>query len=313
MILLTACKPPARTDVECKPMSEPEIITEARKAVDEEGDDAGRMLAQLFLNAVKSGMTQDEVLRALGTSRWVKDCSFTQFRKGVVPVRTMIGDGDQRQQISVIGLDFYIRDGKDRERWGAWIGLSNFTGSIIANQGSIWYAWAIAKHETADSSGTYNQFTNGLANGGVGAHGQRGEPYYASSEGDGWGLFQRDSSSGHPVTTEETWSWDGNMMGFLQNEYPEHLTIANNYVDSVQRNNVSTFEEPQFTIKGRSISGRDVLALTWYNGPQGRSNSRLLHFDPTQPSGQRWSLDLPNAPSKNQPYVYEIINQYNGG
>jgi len=184
---------------------------------------------------------------------------------------------------------------------------------IIANQGSIWYAWAIAKHETADSSGTYNQFANGLANGGVGVHGGQGEPFYASSEGDGWGLFQRDSSSGHPVTTEETWSWDGNMMGFLQNEYPEHLTTANNYVDSVQRNNVSTFQEPQFTIKGRSISGRDVLALTWYNGPQGRSNSRLLHFDPTQPSGQRWSLDLPNAPSKNQPYVHEIMNQYNGG
>jgi len=184
---------------------------------------------------------------------------------------------------------------------------------IIANQGNIWYAWAIAKHESADSSGYYNQFANGLANDGVGAHGAKGEPFYAPSEGDGWGLFQRDSSSNIPVSTAETWSWDRNTLGFLHDEYPVHLGIANSYVDSVQNNNPDTFEEPQFTINGQVISGRHILALTWYNGRQGRSNSTMLHFDSTKPSGQRWSLGLPNAPKKNQPYVYEIMDQYNGG
>jgi len=184
---------------------------------------------------------------------------------------------------------------------------------IIANQGDVWYAWAIAKHESADSTGYYNQFANGLANGGAGVHGAKGEPFYAPSEGDGWGLFQRDSASGIPVTTQETWSWDRNAMGFLNDEYPGQLQIANNYVNSVQNSNPNTFEEPQFTIKGQAISGRDVLALTWYNGPQGRSNSRLLHFDGSKPAGQRWSLDLPNAPGKPQSYVAEIMDQYNGG
>jgi len=184
---------------------------------------------------------------------------------------------------------------------------------IIANQGDIWYAWAIAKHESADSTGYYNQFANGLANGGAGAHGAKGEPFYAPSEGDGWGLFQRDSASDIPVSTAETWSWDRNTLGFLHDEYPVHLGIANSYVDSVQSNNPNTFEEPQFTIKGQVMSGRHVLALTWYNGRQGRSNSTMLHFDGSKPSGQRWSLGLPNAPKKNQPYVDEIMDQYNGG
>lgn len=178
---------------------------------------------------------------------------------------------------------------------------------IMANQGSIWYAWAIAKHESGDSKGDYNQFANGLDNGGAGAHGAKGEPFYAPSEGDGWGLFQRDSASGVPVTTKETWSWDGNMRDFINDEYPEQLRIANNYVDSVKRNNPNTFVEPQFTIKGQAISGRDVLALTWYNGPQGRSNSRLMPFN-----GGSWSLDLPNAPEKSQPYAHEIMDTYNG-
>ena len=178
---------------------------------------------------------------------------------------------------------------------------------IIANQGTIWYAWAIAKHESRDSKGDYNQFANGLDNGGAGAHGAKGEPFYAPSEGDGWGLFQRDSASGIPVTTKETWSWNGNMRGFINDEYPEQLLIADNYVNSVMRNNPTTFVEPQFTIKGQVISGRDVLALTWYNGPQGRSNSRLMHFN-----GSSWLLDLPNAPEKSQPYVHEIMDTYNG-
>jgi hypothetical protein len=149
---------------------------------------------------------------------------------------------------------------------------------IIANQGAVWYAWAIAKHESQDSAGIYNQFANGLANGGAGAHGAEGEPFYSPKEGDGWGLFQRDSASGHPVTTEETWNWDSNMKGFLHDEYPEHLAIANNYVNGVRNSHPTTFEEPQFTIKGRVISGRDVLALTWYNGPQGRSNASMLNL-----------------------------------
>jgi hypothetical protein len=178
---------------------------------------------------------------------------------------------------------------------------------IIANQGSIWYAWAIAKHESGDSKGDYNQFANGLDNSSAGVHGAKGEPLYAPSEGDGWGLFQRDSASGIPVTTKETWSWDGNTRGFINDEYPEQLRIANNYVDSVQRNNPTTFVEPQFTIKGQAISGRHVLALTWYNGRQGRPNSSLMHFN-----GSTWSLDLPNAPEKSQPYVHEIMDTYNG-
>jgi hypothetical protein len=103
------------------------------------------------------------------------------------------------------------------------------------------------------------------------------------------------------------------MLGFLVDEYPEHLNYVNTYVNSVRTSNPSTFEEPEFTIKGRAISGRDVLALTRYNGAQGRSKERLMHFDSSKPSGQRWSLDLPNAPEKSQPYVHEILDQYNGG
>jgi alpha-tubulin suppressor-like RCC1 family protein len=184
---------------------------------------------------------------------------------------------------------------------------------IIDSQGATWYAWAIAKHESRDSAGVYNQFANGLADGTAGAHGARGEPFYSPAEGNGWGLFQRDEASGVSVTTEETWSWHANMEGFLFKEYPGQLRIANTYVDSVKRNNPATFEEPQFTIKGRSISGRDVLALTWYNGPQGRTNASMLRFDASRPAGSRWSLSLPNAPGKTEPYAHLVIAEYDGG
>jgi alpha-tubulin suppressor-like RCC1 family protein len=186
---------------------------------------------------------------------------------------------------------------------------------IIENQGPVWYAWAVAKHESRDSSGIYNQFANGRADGTAGAHGARGEPFYSPQEGNGWGLFQRDESSGHSVTTEETWSWDGNMKGFVQDEYPEHLRIANNYVDGVKRNNPDTFEEPQFTIEGINISGRDVLALTSYNGlqlPPGQGLSARLTFHSGNPAGQRWTKSLPNAPGdENLPYVNLILRAFN--
>lgn len=186
---------------------------------------------------------------------------------------------------------------------------------IIENQGAVWYAWAVAKHESRDSSGIYNQFANGRADGTAGAHGARGEPFYSPVEGNGWGLFQRDESSGHPVTTEETWSWDGNMKGFLHDEYPEHLRIANTYVDGVKRNNPDTFEEPQFTIEGINISGRDMLGLTSYNGlqlPPGQGLSARLTFHPGNPAGQRWTKSLPNAPGdENVPYVNLILRAYN--
>jgi len=227
-----------------------------------------------------------------------------KFFGGDCTIFMTILDGNENPISSEQQLKFRIR-GKNPED-------TDCKASIVA-QGAVWYAWAIAKHESADSVDFYNQFANGLANGGPGAHGAKGEPFYSQDEGDGWGLFQRDSASEHPVTSNETWSWDGNMRGFLQDEYPEHLGIANNYVNSVKNINPSTFEEPQFTIKGRTISGRDVLALTWYNGPQQRSNSSMMHFDGSKPSGQRWTLNLPNAPEKNQPYVHEIMDQYNGG
>jgi hypothetical protein len=227
------------------------------------------------------------------------------FFGGDCTIFMTILDGNENPISSEQKLKFRIR-GKNPED-------ADCKAHIEANQGAVWYAWAIAKHESADSNGFYNQFATGLANGGAGAHGAKGEPFYSPDEGDGWGLFQRDSASGHPVTSNETWSWDGNMKGFLQDEYPEHLDIANNYVNSVKNSNPSTFEEPQFTIKGRAISGRDVLALTWYNGPQGRSNSSMMHFDGSKPSGQQWTLNLPDAPEKDQSYVEEIIDQYNGG
>jgi hypothetical protein len=133
VLLLVACnKPAARPNTEQKRDSLPEIMVAARKAVDEGRDGTGEMLAQLFLNAVKPGMTQDEALHALGTSKWVENCAITPLRHGPVPIRTLKGDGDRREQISVLYLSFYARDGNDRERWGAWIGLSNFTGGTTA-------------------------------------------------------------------------------------------------------------------------------------------------------------------------------------
>ena len=183
---------------------------------------------------------------------------------------------------------------------------------IIANQGAVWYAWAVAKHESGDSSGSiYNQFAIGLADGGAGAHGAKGEPFYSPSEGDGWGLFQRDSSSDRSVTTQEAWSWDGNMKGFLQDEYPDHLKIANTYVDRIKVANPATFEEPQFMIEGKKISGRDILALTSYNGLQGQKLSERLTFHPENSKGQRWSKNLPNAPgNEHVPYVDLILRAY---
>ncbi len=188
---------------------------------------------------------------------------------------------------------------------------------IIANEGAVWYAWAVAKNESADGSNHpyYNQFANGLANGGAGAHGSKGNPFHSPAEGDGWGLFQLDTSSGLAVTLNDCWSWYANMLGWLNGEYPGDLQTANTYVNGIKNNPAyaSTFEEPSFTIEGDTISGRDILALTIYNGRQGRSNSTLLHFDPTKPSGSRWSLRLPNAPNKNDPYVNETLKAYNGG
>ncbi|MCE0523724.1 MAG: hypothetical protein LV480_12530 [Methylacidiphilales bacterium] len=187
---------------------------------------------------------------------------------------------------------------------------------IVANEGAVWYAWAVAKNESGDSSGhLYNQFANGLASGGSGAHGAPGDPFNAPSEGNGYGIFQLDTSSGLSVTTEDVWNWNANMIGFLNGEYSYDLQAANTYVNGIKNNPAyqSTFEEPQFTILGVSISGRDVLALTIYNGRQGRSNQTLLHFDPSQPSGSRWSLGLPNAPNKKDPYVNETLKAYNGG
>jgi len=187
---------------------------------------------------------------------------------------------------------------------------------ITSKQGTVWYAWAVAQHESGDSTGAiFNQFANGRLDGlPGGAHGDKGEPFYANdgSEGDGWGMFQRDSSSGHPVTTLETWSWEENMEGFLDDEYPEHLAIAKSYIDYIKANNPNTFENPEFTIKGRSISGLHVLALTWYNSIRGTSSQRMP-FDGSKPAGQRWLLNLPNAPEKDQPYVDEVLDEYNEG
>lgn len=181
---------------------------------------------------------------------------------------------------------------------------------IIANQGALWYAWAVARHESQDSTGFYNQFANGRANGGAGDHGAEGEPFYSPIEGDGWGLFQRDSSGSY-VTTEETWSWEENMRGFFT-EYSKHRQIANNYVDAVLASHRDTFEEPEFVIEGRTISGRDVLALTSYNGLRGTPQLRM-RFDGSKPAGQRWSKNLPNARKKNAPYVNFVMKAYNNG
>lgn len=181
---------------------------------------------------------------------------------------------------------------------------------ITTNQGNIWYAWAVAKHESKQGNMLYNQFNSG----GDGPA-FKNEPNLDTTA-DGWGLFQRDSSSGYQVTTAETWSWTENMEGFLHTEYTEHLGYANAYVDSVQQANPQKFEEPEFVIKGNTISGRHVLALTRYNGAQGRSKERLLHFDPSKQSGHRWTKDLPDAPGDHPAgttYVDLIMSEYNGG
>jgi hypothetical protein len=186
---------------------------------------------------------------------------------------------------------------------------------IIANEGSLWYAWAVAKHESGDSSSHpyYNQFANGTASGGAGAHGAKGNPFYAPSEGDGWGLFQLDTSSGLPVITNYCWSWQANMEGWISGEYPGDLQIANNYVNGIQAANPSTFQEPVFVIQGVSISGRDAAALSYYNAGNAARPSVVLHFDGPQPSGQRWTFTPPNAPGKTDSYVNEVISAYNGG
>ena len=143
---------------------------------------------------------------------------------------------------------------------------------IQANEGSFYYAWAIAQEESRDSSShfVYNQFANGI-NGSVGAHGAKGWPFYTPLEGNGWGMFQRDPTYDptHPVTVDEVWNWHTNVSAAIS-ELGRKQQAAAAYFAAVQRTYPAQWVAPPatYTPPGcrTQLSYMDAAVITLYNG-----------------------------------------------
>jgi hypothetical protein len=158
--------------------------------------------------------------------------------------------------------------------------------------------------------------------------GKKGEPWHAASEGNGWGVFQRDDTGGGiPVTTNQVWNWQENVKVALQQdeqgvlgkgELQQKRDAVDRVFNDYQTRHPSKYAQqppPDLDVEGHTLSARDVLTMETYNGA-GRIRE-LLVFTPANPvgvgPGKRWQWVLPNAPSKPKPYVNLIMIESDSG
>jgi len=174
------------------------------------------------------------------------------------------------------------------------------------------------------TSGTfYNQFAD--VNG---DWGKKGEPWHNRTEGNGWGIFQRDDTGhGIPVTSNQVWNWQENVKVALQEddqgvlgqgELQQKRDAVDRVFDDYQTNHPNKYAQqppPDLNVEGHMLSARDVLTMETYNGA-GRIRE-LLVFTPANPvgvgPGKRWQWVLPPAPSQSKPYVNLVMIESNSG
>jgi len=169
--------------------------------------------------------------------------------------------------------------------------------------GNLYYAWGIAKHESAQDPNTYCQFN---------ANSPAEEPNYGYP--DGWGIFQRDdggittpTEGSIYVTTDQVYSWQVNSDVCVQQELAEEWNEANNYLGKQQSRHPTQFAAnppPPYTVSGKTFAPIDVLTMERYNGAG--KFYRLLQFSA---STGTWTWNLPNAPRDTEPYINRVAER----
>lgn len=184
-------------------------------------------------------------------------------------------------------------------------------------QGSHWYAWAIAEHESRQTKvatdRVFNQFnTDG---------GSKEKPNFGAP--DGWGMFQRDPSHGGvQPTTKEVYSWHENTTAVLA-EFEKKRQEAQRYFDAVKRTFPTKWEEPpaSYTETGTTTAttAMEAAIITMYNGASvvwslknqfGTYDdyASCWEFRENNPSGSRWHYKVN---PKN--YLYKVFHdEYEG-
>ncbi|MBX7156891.1 MAG: hypothetical protein K1X66_00695 [Verrucomicrobiae bacterium] len=190
--------------------------------------------------------------------------------------------------------------------------------SYIENhQEQFWYAWAIAKHESRQGNQIYNQFNSGGDGPGNLELPNWGDP-------NGWGVFQRDDTDeGIYVDTKQVYSWQENNTVAIK-ELTDKKKGVDQYLNQIQQQYTNQFVEPPlFDVSaqmgvtgfpvaanyndGHTVTGRDGLTITLYNG----GYYVWLKFIPNEPDPQkRWQFKPKNAPKANEPYVTKIMEEY---
>ncbi len=185
----------------------------------------------------------------------------------------------------------------------------SYINSEPGGTSQFYYAWGIAKHESAQDPYTYCQFN---------ASGSTKElpNYSASGHDNGWGIFQRDDTGeGIYVSTGQVYSWKINSDVAVQQELVQKLTGVQGYLQNLQNANPTQYAEdppPTYTTgNGTVLSAKDTLTIETYNGAG--LYTALLKFSPSNPSGHRWvwgkNGKLPNAPGDKEPYVDRIAER----
>jgi hypothetical protein len=195
---------------------------------------------------------------------------------------------------------------------------------IQSNQGSYFFAWAIAQHESRQGNTIYNEFNSS---------GSQAElPNFSGGypAQDGWGIFQRDDThNGIYVDTDQVYSWAVNTSVAI-NELAAKQSLAQDYFNAIQRVNPTTYQPPpdNLTNWGKSgdpatstaLTALQAATITLYNGasvtvtiqdagsnpPTYTTYLSCWQFNPNGTSGHRW-----NFVANGNDYVFQIIyNEY---
>lgn len=206
---------------------------------------------------------------------------------------------------------------------------------IASKQGTFRFAWAIAQHESRDSSNRiYNQFANGRA-GKVGEHGAPGEPFFSPKEGNGWGIFQRDPTGNGqpPLTIAQVWNWHENVLSGIEELKVKEQKFAEPYFNALRAiyQPQGKWEEPPshwvHPKTSTAMTALEVATIQCYNGGtwlvvtsdnkivyDGKSFKRkrkpnehyflsCWHFLPDAPHGNKWSFE-------GSEYVFKVIREF---
>jgi hypothetical protein len=193
---------------------------------------------------------------------------------------------------------------------------------IQNNEGSYFFSWAIAQHESRQGQKIYNEFNSGGA--------QAELPNFSGTSvanpQDGWGLFQRDDTGGGIyVDTDQVYSWAVNTSVAMQ-ELTAKQSLAQDYFTAIQRVNPTTYEPPPDTntvwgepgdpATSTTLTALQAATITLYNGapvtvriqdagsnpPTYTTYFSCWQFNPNAASGHRWTF----VPNQND-YVFQVI------